>query len=378
MPGPLEGVRIIEMEGIGPGPFAAMMLADHGAQVIRVRRPGAKPVTMGLDLLGRSRQVLAVDLKSPEGVTLLRDLSRSAHGIIEGFRPGVMERLGLGPDVLLQGNPALVYGRMTGWGQDGPLAKTAGHDINFTALAGALAICGRADQPPAPPANLLGDFGGGGMLLAFAMLAALHHATRTGEGQVVDCAMIDGAALLTTGIWGLQAGGLWRDRRGTNLLDSGAPFYDVYETADGGWIAIGAIEPQFYAALREKLGVADDPAFDHPFDAGRWPDLKNKMAEIFRSRTRDAWCAVFDGTDCCAAPVLSLAEAPLHPHNRQRRNFHVSDGVTQPAPAPRYSGTPLPQPWSQQDDRKTRDALLEALGYDKERIDGLQLQAVIG
>ncbi len=362
--GPLTGLRIVELAGIGPGPFAGMMLADHGAEVIRVDRPNAR--IDARDPLLRSRTLIGVDLKSPDGIAVVRDLCRSADGLIEGFRPGVTERLGLGPDVLLADNPKLVYGRMTGWGQTGPYAAAAGHDINYIALAGALHAFGRAGEKPTPPINMVGDFGGGGMMLAFGMVAALLHAARTGVGQVIDAAMTDGAAVLMSMIWGFRANGLWSDDRGTNLLDTAAHFYDTYETADGGWIAIGSIEPQFYAELRRLTGLDADPDFDAQMDRAAWGPLKAKLTALFRTRTRAEWCAVMEMTDVCFAPVLSMAEAPAHPHNAARGTFVEAGGVTQPAPAPRYSVSATAAPamttaWSGAD-------VLARLGYAPERV----------
>lgn len=340
--GPLAGIRIIEIAGIGPGPFAAMMLADHGAEVIRVERPGTAP-DLRSPLL-RSRKSIILDLKNGDDVARLRALCRTADGLIEGFRPGVMERLGLGPEVLLQDNPKLVYGPMTGWGQDGPLAQAAGHDINYIALSGVLGACGRAGEKPTPPINLVGDFGGGGMMLAFGMVSALL-AVRSGhDGQVIDCAMTEGSALLMAMMWGFRASGEWRDDRGTNLLDTGAPFYETYETSDGQYVAIGAIEPQFYQELREKLGIAQDAAFDIQDDHSLWPQQKRRLAEIFRGRTRADWCALLEATDACFAPVLTMAECADHPHNVARGAFVEIDGVLQPAPAPRYSRTQADAP----------------------------------
>jgi alpha-methylacyl-CoA racemase len=342
MAGPLEGIRIIEMAGLGPAPFCGMMLADHGAEVVLVHRPGAAPDPR--DPLMRSRRTVEIDLKSAEGVAQVCALARGAAGLIEGFRPGVMERLGLGPDVLLADNPALVYGRMTGWGQDGPLAQAAGHDINYVALSGTLHAIGPQGEKPVPPINLVGDFGGGGMLLGFGMLAGLLAARSGGRGQVVDCAMTEGAALLATMVWGFRATAGWRDERGVNLLDGGAHFYDTYETLDGRYVALGAIEPQFYRLFRELVGLSEDAAFDPQMDAAHWPDLKVRLTALFRTRTRDAWCALLEGTDVCFAPVLSLEEAPRHPHNRARGAFATVGGVEQPAPAPHYSATPLRAP----------------------------------
>jgi len=340
--GVLAGLTVVEMAGLGPGPFCGMMLADHGARVIRIERPGARPDPF--DPLARSRQVLNLDLKDPADISRLKALLADADGLIEGYRPGVMERLGLGPDVLLALNPALVYGRMTGWGQTGPLAQRAGHDINYIALSGTLHACGRAGEKPTPPINLVGDFGGGAMMLAFGMVAGLLAVARGGDGQVIDCAMTDGSALLNAMTWGFMAQGQWRDERGVNLLDTGAHFYDTFECADGRFIAIGAIEPQFYALLRDTLGIAEDPAFDDHRNPERWPGLKARMAAIFAGKTRDEWCALLSGTDACFAPVLALTEAPGHPHNVARGTFVKVNGVVQPAPAPRFSGTPAPLP----------------------------------
>ncbi|GGE13850.1 alpha-methylacyl-CoA racemase [Polymorphobacter glacialis] len=342
MAGPLAGLRIIELAGIGPGPFAAMMLADHGAEVIRVDRPGAR--IDARDPLLRSRRLIGVDLKSDEGKARVRELVKSADGLIEGFRPGVTERLGLGPEVLLADNPKLVYGRMTGWGQTGPYAAAAGHDINYIALAGALHAYGRAGEKPTPPINMVGDFGGGGMMLAFGMVAALLHAQKTGQGQVIDTAMTDGAAVLMSMIWGFRANGIWTDERGTNMLDTGAHFYDTYETSDGKWISIGSIEPQFYAELRRLAGLADDKDFDAQMDRAAWGPLKDKLTGLFLSKTRNQWCALMEMTDVCFAPVLSMAEAPSHPHNAARQTYIEIGGVMQPAPAPRYSVTTTDTP----------------------------------
>jgi alpha-methylacyl-CoA racemase len=379
MSGPLAGIRIIEIAGIGPGPFCGMMLADHGAEVIRIDRPGGQALLgdPAKDLLNRSRLSVAIDLKKPAGIAAVRRLVASADGLIEGFRPGVMERLGLGPDTLLADNPRLVYGRMTGWGQDGPYAQAAGHDLNYIALSGVLDACGRAGDKPTPPMNLIGDFGGGGMMLAFGMVAALLSARTTGTGQVVDCAMTDGSAVLATMIWSLRAGGRWNDARGTNFLDTGAHFYDCYETADGKFITIAPVEPQFYADLIARLGLAGDSDFHVQNDPRRWPALKIKLDALFRTRTRDEWCAVLEHTDACFAPVLSMAEAPSHPHNRARGTFIEVDGITQPAPAPRYSGTPnaLPVPLSQ--DAARLQAIWQNIGYTEAELAALQADGVL-
>lgn len=372
--GPLSGVRILEIAGIGPGPFAAMMLADHGAEVIRVERPGAPSLLGRNDILARNRRRMVVDLKAAEGADIIRDLATGADGLIEGYRPGVMERLGLGPQELHALNSALVYGRMTGWGQDGPYADAAGHDINYIALSGALHPLGRAGEQPTPPINLIGDFGGGGMMLAFGMVSAILHARATGQGQVVDCAMTDGSALLMSMIWSFRAAGLWSDARGTNLLDTGAHFYDTYETADGGHVAIGAIEPQFYARLKALLGL--DEEFDAQMDRRQWPALKARLAAIFRTRTRDEWCALLEGQDACFAPVLSMAEAAAHPHHVARGTFVNAGGVTQPAPAPRYSAMPAAQPQMPRAETDSAE-ILTALGYDEARIAALTQAGVL-
>jgi alpha-methylacyl-CoA racemase len=363
MPGPLARIRILEMAGLGPAPFCGMMLADHGAEVIRVEREGGWKLAR--DPLLRSRRTIQVDLKQADGVTIVRDLAKSCDGLIEGYRPGVMERLGLGPDVLIADRPSLVYGRMTGWGQDGPLAAAAGHDINYIALSGALHGVGR-DGRPSPPVNYLGDFGGGGMLLAFAMVSAMLAVRGGAPGQVIDCAMTEGSALLTALTHGLRAAGQWRDQAGANLIDGGSPWYDAYRTAEGKWIAIGALEPQFRTVLLEKLGLAADPGDDAA--------LRATFTALFATRTRDQWCALLEGSDACFAPVLSLAEAPEHPHNRARGAFVAVDGVVQPASAPRYSETPNAQPAAPRPDA---DALLGELGYAPERIAALRTAGTI-
>jgi alpha-methylacyl-CoA racemase len=342
MAGPLTGMKVIEMAGIGPGPFCAMVLADLGADVVRVARPGVAPDP--LDVLARSRTVLNLDLRDPQAVQEVLDLVAHADVLIEGFRPGVMERLGLGPDVCLARQPRLVYGRMTGWGQHGPLSHAAGHDINYIAISGALHAIGREGEAPVPPLNYVGDFGGGAMLLAVGILAALHETRQSGRGQVVDAAMTDGAALLSSMMYGFKAAGQWSNHRGDNMLDGGAFFYDTYACADGRHVAVGAIEPQFYALLREKCGIADDPLFDAQMDRQAWPVLKLRLAEVFRTRTRDEWCALLEGTDACFAPVLDWDEAPEHPHNRARQTFTHLQGVFQPAPAPRFDRTPSAAP----------------------------------
>ena len=336
MAGPLSGFKIVELAGIGPGPFCGMMLSDMGAEVIRVDRmsPGGR----SNDVLQRNRRSIGVNLKSAQGVETVLRLCESSDALFEGFRPGVTERLGLGPEDCMGRNEKLVYGRMTGWGQDGPMANAAGHDINYIGLSGALHAVGRAGERPVPPLNLVGDFGGGGMLLAFGMVCALLEAQKSGKGQVVDAAMVDGAASLMSMFFTMAASGVFTDQRGTNLLDGGAHFYDTYETKDGKHICIGSIEPQFYALLVEKSGV-DAERFADQMNAGKWQDYKAELTEVFKQKTRDEWCEIMEGTDVCFAPVLSIFEAPDHPHNRARGTFVELDGVMQPAPAPRFSRT---------------------------------------
>jgi len=375
MPGPLQGIRIVEFTGIGPGPFCGMMLADHGAEVIRLDRPGRRADPY--DIMGRSRKSIIIDTKKPEGAALARALCRTADGIIEGYRPGVMERLGLGPDLLLQDNPKLVYGRMTGWGQAGPLANVAGHDINYIAISGVLHTVGIGGGKPVPPVNYVGDFGGGGMLLAFGMVSALLKVRMGGDGQVVDAAMTDGSALLSCMTWQLLEQGAWRDEAGVNLLDGGAHFYDTYECADGKYVAIGSVEPQFYKLLCEKLGLAGDPAFATQ-KPDSWPSLKPRLAAIFRTRSRRAWCALLEGTDACFAPVLSMAEALTHPHNVARGTFVNVDNVNQPAPAPRFSGSTADRPAAPRVPGQDTIALLQSLGIAQHRIAELRDLQVIG
>ena len=349
--GPLTGVKIVELAGIGPGPMAAMHLADLGATVLRIER--AEPADLGVprplkfDLLKRNRQAIALDLKDVRAIELVLELVAEADALIEGFRPGVMERLGLGPDVCLARNPRLVYGRMTGWGQDGPLAHAAGHDINYIAVAGVLNAIGRAGQAPTAPLALVGDFGGGAMFLVMGVLAALLHARGSGQGQVVDAAIVDGAASLGTVFHGLVASGQWHDERGSNILDTGAPHYDCYPCADGHWISVGPIEARFHAELARRLGL--DPAeLGPPGDRAHWPRARDVLARVFRTRPRQAWCELLEGTDVCFAPVLSFGEAPAHPHLKARGTFVEVEGVTQPAPAPRFSATPTTMPTAPQ------------------------------
>ncbi|MFB6820817.1 CaiB/BaiF CoA transferase family protein [Streptomyces virginiae] len=339
-PGPLAGVRVVELAGIGPGPFAAMLLADLGADVVRVDRPGGGGLAVdpAYDITNRGKRSVLLDLKSADGPARVLDLVERADVLLEGFRPGVAERLGVGPDRCHARNPKLVYGRMTGWGQDGPLAETAGHDIAYIAVTGALGMIGKPGEPPAVPANLVGDYAGGSLYLVIGILAALHHARATGTGQVVDAAIVDGTAHLTAMIHGMMAAGGWQDRRGANLLDGGCPFYGTYETSDGGHMAVGALEQQFYDTFVELLGIQDQaPARK---DLARWGELREVVAARFRTRTRAEWTAVFEGSDACVAPVLSLREAPDHPHLAARGTFTDLGGIVQPAPAPRFSTTP--------------------------------------
>jgi alpha-methylacyl-CoA racemase len=368
---PLDGIRVIEFAGIGPGPFAGMMLADHGAEVIRIDRASPGGLSLAIDAkdpLLRSRKSIALDLKNPRAIAAVRRIVASADAIIEGFRPGVMERLGLGPDVLLADNPRLVYGRMTGWGQTGPMAHEPGHDINYIALSGVLHALGRAGEKPTPPINLAGDFGGGAMFLAFGMLAALLHAARTGEGQVVDAAMTEGSSVLMSMMWGFRAMGRWSDERGTNLLDTAAHFYDTYETSDGRYVSLGAIEPQFYAEFRRVAGL-DDAKWDRQMDPRGWAALKDDLTALFLTKTRDEWVETFRGHDICFAPVLGFGEAAAHPHNVAREAFVTAAGVRQPAPAPRYSAssTVAPRMADQRDDAGT----LRELGFDPDEIAAL-------
>jgi len=344
MGGPLHGVKILEIAGIGPGPFAAMMLADMGADILRVDRAqscvGGNPESPPADVLNRGRRSIGLDLKNPDGVETLLALVEQADALIEGFRPGVCERLGIGPDVCLARNPRLVFGRMTGWGQEGPYAQMAGHDINYIALAGALEPLGRAGDKPLPPLNLVGDFGGGGMFLAFGVVCALLEAKSSGQGQVVDAAMVDGSATLMTMFHAFRAMGIWEDKRGSNLLDTGAWYYEVYETSDGKYVSVGALERQFYDEMITLTGLKDDPDLPSQHDKNTWPAMKDRLAEVFKTKTRDEWCAILEGSDACFAPVLSLDEAPRHPHNVERGTFVERNGIVQPAPAPRFSRTP--------------------------------------
>ncbi|WP_296596492.1 CaiB/BaiF CoA-transferase family protein [Phenylobacterium sp.] len=335
--GPLTGLKVVEFAGIGPGPFCGMLLSDLGADVVRIDRKGQGRGAPS-DITSRGRRSVALDLKKPEAVETCLKLMETADAIIEGFRPGVMERLGLGPDVVLKRNPKLVFGRMTGWGQTGPYAMAAGHDMNYIAITGALHAIGTEDKP-VPPLNLVGDFGGGALYLAFGLLAGVIQARETGKGQVIDCAMSDGAASLMAMFYGFKAGGMWKEARRSNMLDGGAHFYDTYQCSDGKWVSIGSIEPQFYALLLEKTGI-DDPEFQKQHDRSAWPGLREKLAHVIARKTRDEWTAIMGGTDVCFAPVLDLDEAPKHPHNLARETFVELGGVVQPAPAPRFSVTP--------------------------------------
>ncbi|MGD0290151.1 MAG: CaiB/BaiF CoA-transferase family protein [Candidatus Binataceae bacterium] len=341
--GTLSGYKIVEFAGIGPAPMCAMLLADMGAEVLRIDRAEDAALGISLDakysLLSRGRKSVAIDLKRPEGVAAAMKLIEKADALLEGFRPKVMERLGLGPDECLKRNPRLIYGRMTGWGQEGPLAHAAGHDINYIALSGVLASIGRKGQAPVPPLNLVGDFGGGGLYLALGVVAGLLEAQKSGKGQVVDAAMVDGAASLLTAIYGMHASGMWSDKRGDNILDTGAHFYDVYETKDGEFVSIGSIEAKFYAELL-KLSGLEGQEMPRQMDRKAWPDLKEKFAALFKTKTRAEWCKIMEGSDICFAPVLSMAEAPKHPHNQLRGTFVEVEGVVQPGPAPRFSRTP--------------------------------------
>jgi len=373
--GPLSGVKVLEFAGIGPGPFCAMLLSDMGAEVIRIDRKGARGGSK-FDVTARGRKSIALDLKNPDAIETVLKLVEQADILQEGFRPGVMERLGLGPDVVLKRNPKIVYGRMTGWGQEGPLAHAAGHDINYISLTGALHAIGPKEGKPVPPLNLVGDFGGGALYLAMGMLAALHSANTTGKGQVVDTAMTDGATSLMAMFFGFMASGMWEDDRYRNMLDGGAHFYDTYECSDGKYVSLGSIEPQFYALLREKAGL-NDPAFDAQMDKGQWPDLKEKLATVMKSKTRDEWCEIMEGTDICFAPVLTISETKDHPHNKARETVTVIDGVAQPNVAPRFFGTPSEIQGPPPEAGGNTDEVLAAWGFSADDIDGLKAKAAI-
>jgi alpha-methylacyl-CoA racemase len=376
MPGPLDGIRIIELAGIGPAPFGCMVLSDLGADVVRIDRAavcvGGNPDRPPLDILARNRRSVGIDLKNPDGVATVLDLVAGADALVEGFRPGVCERLGIGPDVCLERNPALVFARMTGWGQDGPLGPTAGHDINYISIAGALGAIGRAGERPVPPLNLVGDFGGGGMLLALGVTAALLETKASGKGQVVDVAMVDGSALLMSMMHAFLAMGLWTDERGVNMLDTGAPFYDVYETADGGYLSVGSIEPQFMKIVLEVTGLDGEVDVAGMNNRADWPRLKQRMADVIKTRTRDEWTEAFDGLDGCVAPVLSMTEATQHPHNVARGVFVDANGVTQPAPAPRFSRTPASISAPPSYPGQHTDEVLADWGLDAARISALR------
>jgi len=375
MPGPLNGLRILELAGIGPGPFCAMMLADLGAEVIRIDRKAPGFLGGGGTIVDRGRRSLALDIKQPDATAIVLDLVESSDALIEGFRPGVMERLGLGPDVCLARNPRLVYGRMTGWGQTGPLAQAAGHDLNYIAITGALCAMGHADRPPTPPLHLLGDIGGGGMMLALGIVSAVFEARQSGQGQVVDAAICDGVSTLATAYHGMLASGKWTLDRQANMLDGGAPFYGCYACADGKFISVGAIEPQFYALLLERCGL-DDPDFQAQWDRAAWPALRGKLERLFATRTRQQWCELLEGTDACFAPVLDFEEARAHPHHRARNSFQETDGIVHPAPAPRFSRTQgAPGPVTRAGQHT--DALLAELGHSADDIVRLRQRGVI-
>jgi alpha-methylacyl-CoA racemase len=377
--GPLSGVRVIEMAGLAPVPYAGMILADFGADVVRVDRPQSAPGRPDptRDYLARGKRSVAVNMKDPRGVEVLLSLLERADVLVEPFRPGVMERLGTGPKVALARNPGLVYARLTGWGQDGEYAPMAGHDINYIALSGALSLFGRKGEKPLPPVNLVGDFAGGGMLCALGIVLALFERTRSGKGQVIDSAMVDGAANLATFLCGFRAAGIWSDERGTNMLDTGAPFYDTYETSEGKYVSVGAIEPQFYAALLDGLGLSADD-MPHQHDRQHWEATRTRFTEIFASRTRDDWSAVFDGTDACVAPVLTLGEAPMHAHNRRRGTFvRGLDDVEVPAPAPRLSRTPGAAASTAPLPGQDTISVLSELGIAAHEIESLRTDGVI-
>jgi alpha-methylacyl-CoA racemase len=377
--GPLRGIRVVEIASLAPAPFGCMVLSGLGADVLRVDRTErcGPDAVAPIDPLARGRSSIGLNLKDPEGIELLLRLIEQADVLVEGFRPGVAERLGFGPEVCLQRNPRLVFARMTGWGQQGPLAPTAGHDIDYIAVSGVLHGIGRPGERPVPPLNLVGDFGGGGMLLTVGVLAALLERERSGLGQVIDAAMVDGSALLNAFLYGLISGGAWREERGSNLLDGGAPFYDTYETADGGHVAVGALEPQFYAELLAGLGLAD-AGLPSQYDQSGWPLLRDRFTAAFKRRTRDEWAATFSGSDACVAPVLTAAEAPAHPHCAARGTFTTSGGLVQPAPAPRFSRTPNADPPPPPRPGEDTDEVLAGLGLSGERITALRAAGTVG
>lgn len=369
--GPLAGMKVVEIVGLGPAPFCAMMLADMGAEVIRIDRPGGNAIMSTVapkyDVMARNRRSVALNFKKTGAIDTVLALVDQADILLEGFRPGVMERMGMGPEVCLARNPKLVYGRVTGWGQDGPLSQAAGHDINYIATAGVLHTIGYKDAEPIPPMNLVGDFGGGGMLLSFGVVCAALQAQKTGTGQVVDAAMAEGAALLASMNWGFRAAGYWNDERGSNINDGGAFYYGSYRCADGKYVCIAPAEPQFYALLREKLNLTD-PVFDRKDDPAYWPELKQRLADIFIAKPRQHWCDLMEGTDVCFAPVLDWNEAPRHPHNVARKMFIELDGVTQPAPAPRFSATPVAHPNPPVTPGADTEAVLADWGFDTAKI----------
>lgn len=377
--GPLTGYRVVEIAGIGPGPMCAMLLSDMGAEVLRVDRMTASVFDMGVpikfNLLNRGRRSIAIDLTKKEGAEIILRLVERADALIEGFRPGVTERLGIGPEVCLTRNPKLIYGRITGWGQEGPLSHAAGHDINYISLVGALHAIGREGQAPVPPLNLVGDFGGGGLYLAFGIVCGLLETSRSGRGQVVDAAMIDGAASLMTLFFGLKAAGIWTNRRGENLLDTGAHFYDVYETADGKYVSVGSIEPKFYSALLRLLGLKEEVV--HQMDRKSWPEMRKYFQDVFRTKTRDELCLILEGTDACVTPVLSMEEAPNHPHNKVRGTFVDIDGVIQPGPAPRFSRTKPEIQGPPSEPGQHADKALTDWGFAPEEIIKLRKSGVI-
>ena len=374
--GPLAGIKVVEMAAIGPVPFCAMMLSDMGADVIRIDRLKQKGSGHRANVLYRGRKSIAVDLKDPQGVDVAMKLINKCDAVIEGFRPGVMERLGLGPEVCLNQNPKLVYGRMTGWGQQGKLSQAAGHDINYISLAGALGSMGYPDRPPTPPLNLIGDFGGGAMYLLSGVLAALLERQSSGKGQVIDAAMIDGTASLLSGFYGMMAMGMWTNDRYKNRLDGGAFYYGSYECADGKHISLGSLEPQFYALLLEKCGI-EDKSFDEQLDQEAWPLKRQKMEAIFKTKTRNQWCEILEGTDVCFAPVLDLEEAPDHPHNKERETFVNFEGITQPAPAPRFSRTQGTIQSSANLTGENSEEILEKWGFTNDQISNLRENCII-
>lgn len=372
--GPLKGFKIIELAGIGPGPFCGMLLADMGAEVIVVERASSDHVMP--DVTRRGKKSIALNLKSKEGLETLLNLVEGADAIFEGFRPGVAERLGVGPDECLKRNPKIVYGRMTGWGQTGPLAQAAGHDINYISLTGALYATGRKHEKPAPPLNLVGDYGGGAMFLAVGLLAALLESQKTGKGQVIDAAMTDGSALLMATFNTFHAMGIWSTQRGSNLLDSGAHFYDTYETQDGKYISLGSIEPQFYSLLIEKANL-DPKVFGDQHNAAKWPEYKDKLEVIFKTKTQAEWCELMEGSDVCFAPVLDFLEAPSHPHNAERKTYIDVDGMTQPAPAPRFSRTPSEVQYGSKAAGVDTESVLSDWGFSAEKIQQLKNEGAL-